>query len=223
MIKTEKMPGRQRNRPIKDHTGIVYGMLTAVHLVERREDKRHKWLFKCECGNEATISVNSVVSGHTKSCGCLLQEVLLKRNTTHGVTQVNKREYRSWKDMRARCNNPRDSDYKDYGGRGIKYCERWNDFSLFLLDMGDRPAGFTLDRIDVNGDYGPDNCRWASDKTQANNKRNNRFVEIDGVTKTLQEWSDIYGIDRSKVRYRLNQGWPVEKAFSYEDFRLPQK
>lgn len=121
--------------------------------------------------------------------------------------------------MRARCFNPQNQDYKDYGARGITVCERWMDFANFHADMGERPAGLTIDRIDVNGNYEPRNCRWADLTAQANNKRNNRTVEWNGVCKTLMQWSREIGIDRSKVRYRLDQGWPVEKAFARQDFR----
>ena len=121
--------------------------------------------------------------------------------------------------MRTRCLNPQNQDYKDYGARGITVCERWMDFANFHADMGERPAGLTIERIDVNGNYEPGNCRWADLTAQANNKRNNRTVEWNGVCKTLMQWSREIGIDRSKVRYRLDHGWPVEKAFARQDFR----
>jgi len=122
--------------------------------------------------------------------------------------------------MRARCLNPNNTDYKDYGGRGIAICERWNDFALFLSDMGSRPHGTTIDRINVASDYRPDNCRWATAKIQANNKRSNHRITIEGDTKTLQEWCDLFGIEPSKVRYRLSQGFSSVDAFKLVDFRL---
>jgi hypothetical protein len=144
---------------------------------------------------------------------------LSERNTTHGLSRAQPREYRTWKDMRSRCNTPTDTDYPDYGGRGIRVCERWNDFAAFYADMGDRPRGMSIDRIDVNDDYAPDNCRWATAKEQANNKRSNHRIEFQGETKTLQQWCDELGIEQSKVRYRLRVGMPVARAFSLEDFR----
>lgn len=102
---------------------------------------------------------------------------------------------------------------------GISVCAKWDDFAAFLADMGKRPEGHTIDRIDVNGNYEPGNCRWAPAKVQANNKRTSRFITIHGETRTLQEWCEFYGMDHSKVGYRLKQGWPPEKAFSQEDFR----
>lgn len=144
---------------------------------------------------------------------------LTERNTTHGLSRIALREYRSWKDMRARCRNPNDSDFRDYGARGVSIEPQWEDFEVFFRDMGERPQNQTLDRIDVNGNYGPRNCRWASHKTQANNKRSNHKIEINGIVQTLAQWCERYGIEPSKVRYRLKQGWPAEKAFSSEDFR----
>lgn len=148
------------------------------------------------------------------------REMMWERNSTHGLCRVYPREYRSWKDMRARCNNPNNTDFKDYGGRGIKVCARWENFAHFFDDMGDRPAGASIDRIDVNGDYSPENCRWADASTQANNKRSNHRISFQGATRTLQEWCRHFGLDHSKVRYRLSRGWELEKVFSLEDFRL---
>ncbi len=144
--------------------------------------------------------------------GLTVREMLILRNTKHGMSGTP--THRSWKDMRARCNNPKDSDYKDYGGRGILVCDSWNDFGSFLEDLGERPRGHSLDRIDVNGNYEPSNCRWADAKTQANNKRNNLLIEIAGETKTLTQWCEIYEIDRSKVWYRLRQGYAPEVALA---------
>lgn len=219
-VYTETPEGRVRNRPIKDCTGMRFGRLVALSLVQRDPKwQGHRWLFRCDCGAEKVASIKTVTSGHTSSCGCLATQVLVSRNATHGLSRDHRREYRSWKDMRARCANTNDSDYADYGGRGIRVCERWNDFAAFLADMGSRPAGKTLDRIDVNGGYEPGNCRWASAGVQANNKRSNLRLSIDGVSRTLQEWSDMHGVGRSTVRWRLRQGWPLDRVFSKEDHR----
>jgi hypothetical protein len=167
------------------------------------------------------IPTAEVLTKHRRNkSGLSRHDVLVLRNTKHGLSKIQKREYRSWKDMRARCNNPNNHDFKDYGGRGIKVCERWNDFSLFFEDMGERPKGLTLDRIDVDKGYNKENCRWADHLTQANNKRNNRLISIDGVKKTLSQWCRIYGVEISKVRYRLKQGWEIKKAFdNMTDYR----
>lgn len=144
---------------------------------------------------------------------------LVARNTKHGLSRVHKSEYRTWKDMRARCNNPNNTDYYNYGARGIMVCQRWDDFALFYDDMGNRPIGFTLDRINPLGNYEPTNCRWANASTQANNKRTNRRISHNGEERTLLQWCRLFNLDHSRVRYRLAQGWPTEKAFSKEDFR----
>jgi hypothetical protein len=219
-IATEMPQGRQRNKPIKDHTGARFGKLLALSLVARdQRGQAHRWLFRCDCGTQKTISVKSVVGGHTRSCGCLAKATIAARNTKHGLSRRHRREYRSWKDMRGRCNNPKNDDYPDYGGRGIRVCQRWDDFAAFLADMGERPEGKTLDRIDVNGGYEPGNCRWADAKTQANNKRLNMRLTIGGASRTLQQWSEAHGVGRSTARWRLRQGWPLERAFSPMDFR----
>jgi hypothetical protein len=220
-IRTEKLPGRQRNRPLKDYTGERFGRLTAIQLVERdlSKENNHLWLFRCDCGNEKAARIKAVRAGHTTSCGCAFRDLMVERNTTHGLVHTQPREYRSWKDMRGRCFNPNNDDYPDYGGRGITACERWSDFAAFFADMGRRPKGYSLDRINVNGNYEPGNCRWAPPGVQARNKRNNHRLTLNGETRTLAEWCRHFGLDHSKVRYRLKQGWPVEKAFSLVDWR----
>lgn len=147
---------------------------------------------------------------------------LSRRNTTHGLSKLKIREYRSWKDMRARCLNKNDSDYKDYGARGISIHSSWASFLQFYKDMGDRPPDTSLDRINVNGNYEPSNCRWADHETQASNKRNNRLIEYNGKKKTLLQWCRVFGIDHSKVRYRLSKGWCFELCFSQIDMRKCQ-
>lgn len=210
------MEVKRRNRAIHDRTGEKFGRLTAVRLIERRGSRNHLWEWSCECGGMAVIGISGVVKGSSRSCGCLRREMLSARNEKHGMSKLHKREYRTWKDMRSRCNNPNNQDFNDYGGRGISVCERWDDFSAFLSDMGLRPEGMTIDRIDVNGDYEPLNCRWATQKTQANNKRNNRVLDNG---KTLAQNCEELGISHSKVQYRLLAGYSNDDALSDKDFR----
>ena len=120
--------------------------------------------------------------------------------------------YKSWAEMRQRCNNKTHHVYHYYGGRGISICKRWDSFELFLLDMGNRPKGKTLDRIDVNGNYEPSNCRWASTMEQGANKRNNRIMFIDGVKMHMSEVARVYGLKVSTVHRRLKLGWSDEDA-----------
>lgn len=180
---------------------------------------RIEWRCVCDCGTEAFASGFQLSSGRKSSCGCERSRVLAERNATHGLSRVYPAEYRIWKNMRGRCLCSTNSDYPGYGGRGISICAEWSDFTAFIRDMGPRPDGHSLDRIDVNGPYAAWNCRWADDKTQARNKRSNHLIEHQGRTKTLQEWCDQFGLEPSKVRYRLKVGLPPEEAFSLGDKR----
>lgn len=140
-----------------------------------------------------------------KSCGCM-------RGATHGEERGKKKspELKSWSQMKYRCSNINCSDYPNYGGRGITYCERWEQFSNFLEDMGRRPGNnYSLERIDVNGNYEPNNCRWATKIEQARNKRNNNFIQVDEQTKTLSEWISIANISRTHF-YRLRRSGMLE-------------
>ena len=122
-----------RNRKLKDYTGQRFGRLTVVRLLERESGQNnHLMEVRCDCGVVAEKRIKLMRSGKTTSCGCAFREVMVARNSVHGMSRTHRAEYRSWKDMRARCNNPNDSDYSDYGGRGIRVCERWSEFSAFL-------------------------------------------------------------------------------------------
>jgi hypothetical protein len=155
----------------KSLAGQVFGRLTVIEQYGSRQG-RVNWLCRCDCGTLHEAVSHALTSGHTKSCGCLKDE----RNTSTAHTHGHARRktglsptYQSWRGMRTRCTNPNVKSYKDYGGRGIQICERWKDFGNFLADMGERPDGRTLDRKNVNGDYEPNNCQWATRKEQAMN------------------------------------------------------
>lgn len=143
-----------------------------------------RWLCVCDCGTEKFVGSQNLRNGSTKSCGCFRKQHLRESRTIHGYTKT--RTYRSWSQMKNRCGNPNYINYSSYGGRGIKVCERWENFENFLEDMGERPLGKSLDRIDVDGDYEPNNCRWATLEEQAQNKRKTRLVNRESLMRFLK-------------------------------------
>ena len=198
-------------RAIKDRTGERYGRLVVTGLARRAErGGNHLFETLCDCGVISEKWYCNLRSGASSSCGCLRSEVTTRINTKHGM--VASPTYRSWQDMRKRCENDRAKRYADYGGRGISVCARWARFENFLADMGERPKGKTLDRIDVNGDYEPDNCRWADSKTQARNKRNNVRLAAKGQIKTIAEWAEVSPVTQPTITNRLQAGWDIEDA-----------
>lgn len=212
---------RHRN-PAQDIAGQRFASLVVVARAENNADGRATWLCRCDCGNETTVLGKSLRSGMTRSCGCLRAAVARKnkeRNTKHGGSKS--RTYASWSAMRERCLNPAVKEYPRYGGRGITICESWSDFANFLADMGERPAGKTLDRRDTQGNYTPDNCRWATPMEQGRNRTTNRVIEHKGESRCLAEWAQITGMGFGTLKGRLDLGWPIEKALS-TPVRLPK-
>lgn len=171
--------------------------------------KNGHWKCRCNgCGTVHFVSGYALRKRKSKSCFKCFQ---LSR-INHGFKNTS--TYRTWTNMRQRCNNPKQTGYSEYGGRGIKVCDRWNIFENFIEDMGLRPPGRTLDRINVNDDYTKDNCRWATREMQSNNKRTNYNVTYEGRTQTLTEWCKEKNLDTRIVYPRLRSGWDVEKAFT---------
>jgi hypothetical protein len=171
------------------------------------------WRCLCDCGGEKVTVRQSLMNGRTRSCGCYASEkatALGKTMATHGMSKT--RIYGVWQGMRQRCNDPKDPSYGNYGGRGIAVCDRWSSFENFLADMGARPAGGTLERKDVNGPYSPDNCCWATVKEQANNRRTNRVLTLDGESMTIAQWAQRLGLPESRLYARLYRGWSAERV-----------
>lgn len=152
-----------------DITGRKFGRLTVAMRSSPIGSMPVRWHATCDCGNKCIVAGNKLKKGLTRSCGCLAQESRVTSNTTHGMSGT--RTYRQWEAMRHRCLYPSQDNYKWYGGRGIKICERWNRFANFLADMGTAPDGLELDRKDTNGNYEPGNCRWITHKDNCNNRR----------------------------------------------------
>lgn len=198
-----------------------FGRLTVIGLPFRKQygTKGRMQLYvecRCSCGTVKTYQLTHLKTGHTQSCGCLGREQTAERLVTHGHSRRGKRslEYITWKNMIRRRTNPNGKDYPNYGGRGIKVCDRWSDFQNFLEDMGPRPEGMSLDRKDPNGHYCPENCRRATDKEQCNNRRCNRLITAFGRTQTRAQWAEEIGIPYFTLRARLDAQWPTEKALT---------
>ncbi len=186
-----------------DLTGQRYGSLVVLFRVENDRFKRARWLCRCDCGKEIIVGSNNLRTGQVASCGCARASTLRKKLTTHGMTGC--ALYEIWKGIRQRCTNPHSSSFKNYGARGISICSEWNNFENFYnwgMSNGYK-EGLSIDRIDVNGDYEPENCRWANKIQQANNTRRTTFIEYNGETHATAEWARKLGLSRKAFDYRL--------------------
>lgn len=189
-------------------TGQKFNRLTVIKHIEN-----YKCLCKCDCGNVKEISGNHLRSGRTKSCGCLKKEMTMDRNKTHGMSES--KEYIIWSAMNQRCSNKNNKGYKYYGGRGIKVCKGWLKFENFYKDMGNKPQGLSLDRIDNSKGYCKENCRWATRKEQQRNTRYNKMIAYKGETKCLVEWSEELNMNYNTLLSRLcRYNMSIEKAFT---------
>lgn len=181
----------------KNIAGQKFHRLTVLEYSGPAPGRQKFWLCRCDCGTEKRVRSASLLSGGTKSCGCLTSEVTTRRNTTHGLRHHPL--YPCWNNMVHRCTNPKAGEWHRYGARGISVCPAWMDFRVFAHDMGECPPGMSLDRREVNGNYEPGNCRWATLDEQNNNKRTSRFVTIGERTQTLSQWAKELGLARDKV------------------------
>lgn len=181
-----------------DLTGQRFGRLTVLTREPRAPGTQGqaRWLCKCDCGSIKTVGSSALRHGLTRSCGCLLHDTLIARNTTHGLAPRTEkpRAYSSWANMIRRCTHVNDPRYPEWGGRGITVCERWLEFPNFLADMGERPPGTSIDRVDNNGDYEPGNCIWATPHQQQVNSRAFKLTpEVVTDIKRLRATGMTYG------------------------------
>lgn len=191
----------------KDLTGRRFGRLL-VNSLNCIENEKVYWNCKCDCGNQIVVLRSSLTSGNTKSCGCLHREMAKNINYKHGMSKV--RIYKIWTGMKKRCNNPKDSNFREYGARGIKTCKEWTEdfinFYNWAMKNGYKD-NLTIDRVDVNGNYEPANCRWVTQAEQTRNERSNVKITIGGQTKLLSDWARESGIDRRTISKRMKLGW----------------
>ncbi len=195
-------------------TGDRFNRLTTIRFIEMRYNSHQYWLFRCDCGKEKVMSVNSVKNGNAKSCGCLKNETsfLNLDQFKHGMTETV--IYNTWQSMIQRCLNKNHPHYKNWGGRGITVCPEWMEFENFYADMGDRPEGKSLDRIKNNLGYYKSNCQWSTPKEQCNNRRSNRLLMLNGKTQNISQWAEELGINRKIIYARIYRGWDIKRALT---------
>ncbi len=192
--------------------GERFGRLTIVRELEKKSTHR-AFECRCECGNVTVSSLCNLMAGHTRSCGCLAKEVRIAVFTTHG--QTNSAEYNAWRGMRQRCLSPDNPEYERYGARGIKVCERWRSFENFIADIGEKPSpSHSIDRINNDMDYSPDNCKWSTPKEQARNRRTSLMLEFNGIRQSAAAWGEQVGVGYKIISQRIKRGWSVEKTLT---------
>lgn len=203
------------DRPLQGQTR--FGSLTFIGEGEPLKTHAHpirRARFRCDCGNICDMQPTKVAcEGGHRSCGCVGAQMTSKRMTKHGGYLTP--EYKSWNAMNQRCHNERSTSFAQYGGRGISVCTQWrgdSGFLRFVEDMGPRPEGFSIDRIDPNGNYEPANCRWASQEVQDNNKRHSALITVGGETLSQAQWARRSGLSKNTVAERIKDGWPPELA-----------
>ena len=211
--------------PAKDLTGMKFGRLTVLYRngthVSKSGSKSALWRCVCECGKEVDVITSNLTTWNSKSCGCLNRELSIERFTTHGGRRT--RLYRIYSNMLSRCYNENATSFKRYGAVGISVCDEWRhsfeNFQTWALSVGyDERGGYdcTLDRIDVHGNYSPDNCRWATAKQQSNNRSNTIYLEYNGEKKSMSEWAEEIGIGYHTLYARICRlGMPVEQALTF--------
>jgi len=197
-----------------DLSGKRFGRLLVLQPWGLDKFGKMHWLCRCDCGSACTPSGNVLQRGDTKSCGCLHRESAHTRFFKHGEKRT--QLYYVWSTAKGRCSNPKDPNYARYGGRGIRMCKAWRDsFLQFKKDMGPRPPGLSLDRIDNDGPYSKKNCRWITHLEQMRNQRKTKRFSHEGYNLTLGEWAERVGIAESCLYYRVNEAkWPITRALT---------
>lgn len=202
----------------KDLRGQRFGRLIALGPISRDRHKHIVWLCQCDCGNKANVALQSLRSGTTRSCGCLYKQDIGRRSTTHGMSKT--KVYKTWLHIKKRCYNPLAHDYQYYGERGISVCSQWHDsFECFRDYVSELPnfgiKGYSLDRIDNNGNYEPGNIRWATRKQQSRNRRITRMLTHKGKTQSVGAWAEEMGIPLYLIKNRIYKyGWSIERALT---------
>lgn len=196
--------------------GEKFNRLTIIRQDTSRKDKtRRYWMCRCDCGKWVSVSTADLKNGNTKSCGCLKRDNAKERLTTHGESKT--KLYGVWNTMMSRCYNPKSERYNRYGGRGISVCAEWlHNYTAFrdwAITHG-YADGLTIDRIDLDGDYCPENCQWVTSFEQMKNMSTNRFLTLNGETHILSDWARLTGISAATINKRLKRGWSVEKALT---------
>lgn len=208
---------------IIDMSGLKIEKLYVISRNGSNENGRALWLCQCDCGNKCNVLGVHLRRKMVKSCGCAIAEKnewLRQKQTKHGMRQT--QVHRAWCDMKRRCDSDKSSHYKYYGGRGITYDLKWKDFINFFTDMGHPPSPqYSLDRINGNGNYTKENCRWATVTEQANNKKNNTYLTYKGKTQSIADWARELGVPRMRISSRLHRGWSIERALEEIVKELP--
>lgn len=207
------------------YIGKKYGRWTVLAFSHVASGRRQMYLCRCDCGTIKPVSIVAIKQGHTISCGCLQKEKTRTHGGTYDINHKKQRLYRIYDHVKYRCLCPTCDAYKHYGGRGIKICKEWlnyENFRSWALANGYKD-NLTLDRIDVNGDYCPENCRWISQKEQQRNKRTNVFITLGNKTQCLSAWCEDLKVKLALVSKRLKAGWSIEDALTKPSKRKRSK
>lgn len=205
------------SRVAEDLTGRRFGWWTVQGKAPKKKTRHLYYYCKCDCGTVSIVPSYSLRDGKSTSCGC--------RSIIHGHTRKGdgeswaSPEYKSWDNMMKRCYNKKAKGYKNYGGRGISVCERWHDFRNFYADMGPRPEGCTLDRLNTNESYGPENCRWATRREQDRNRRDNKVIEANGSRMIISDWATMLGVSIDWINRRLAKGYAMEEVIAFARYK----